>query len=62
MKKQKILIDVPKRVNILNVPISTVNLTVALNFVANNFNAILGNYICASNVHTTVMAYENNEY
>lgn len=62
MKKQKILSNVPKRVNILKVPISVVNLTIALDFVANNFNVILGNYICASNVHTTVMAYENNEY
>ena len=62
MKEQNILIDIPKRVNIIGVPISIVNLEIALNFIDKNFDKIRGNYICASNVHTTVMAHENKGY
>ena len=62
MKKQKILSNVPNRINIIGVPISIVNLEIVLNYLSENFDEIRGNYICASNVHTTVMAHEDTKY
>lgn len=62
MKEQSILDSTPKRVNVIGVPISVVNLEIVLNFVSDNFDKIRGNYICASNAHTTVMAHEDKEY
>lgn len=62
MEKQNVLNKAPNRVNVIGVPISIVNLNSALNFVQDNFDDIKGNYICASNVHTTVMAHEDKEY
>lgn len=62
MKMQKYVSDIPDKVKIINVPISNVNLEIALNFIINNFENIRGSYICASNVHTTVMAHENEDY
>lgn len=62
MKKQNVLNNAPERVNVIGVPISAVNLNTALDFVYNNFDNIRGNYICASNVHTTIMAHDDNDY
>lgn len=55
-------IKYPERVNVIGVPISTVNMCQSLDFVNKNLESIRGKYICASNAHTTVMAYENFEY
>ena len=33
-----------------------------LNEIKKNLSSIKGNYICVSNVHTTVMAHENSDY
>jgi len=52
----------PKRVPIIGVPISAVTMKSALTFIADNLDTIRGEYICASNVHTTVMARENAHY
>lgn len=62
MKRQNILNSIPKRVNIIGVPISVVTMDSALSFVSNNIDNIRGEYICASNVHTTVMAHDDKEY
>lgn len=51
-----------KRVEIIGVPISAVTMNFVINYVQENLNQIRGSYICASNVHTTVMAHENNDY
>lgn len=61
MKMQKLLNE-PERVEIIGVPISAVNLDTAIDFIINNIENIKGNYICASNAHTTVMAHEDKEY
>ena len=61
MKKPEIL-NIPPRVDVIGVPISAVNLENALSFVADNMEALRGEYICASNVHTTVMAREDAVY
>lgn len=62
MIKHNKKINVPDRVSVIGVPISIVNLNIALDFVDKNFDEIRGNYICASNVHTTVMAHDDKEY
>lgn len=49
-------------IDILQVPISVINERESIEFVADCFENIRGRYICAANVHTTVMAYENNDY
>lgn len=51
-----------KRVNIIGVPISAVNMESAINNIFEDFDSIRGRYICVSNVHTTVMAHDNPDY
>lgn len=48
--------------NILGLNVSAVNMQTALEFIIKNIHALSGSYICVSNVHTTVMSYENPEY
>lgn len=52
----------PERVDVIGVPISAVTMESSLEFVAKNFEQIRGQYICASNVHTTVMSHDNQDY
>ena len=62
MTKQSISVDVPQKVDVIGVPISAVTMEAALGFVHANLEQIRGEYICASNVHTTVMAREDENY
>lgn len=62
MTKHSESIPKPPRVSVIGVPISAVTMESALAFVAENLDAIRGRYICASNVHTTVMAREDTHY
>lgn len=62
MIKQELLNNIPPRVNIIGVPISVVNMHSCLDFIFDNWDAAHGNYICASNVHTTVLAHDNSDY
>ncbi|MDD3225120.1 MAG: WecB/TagA/CpsF family glycosyltransferase [Clostridium sp.] len=48
--------------NILGVNIDVLNMKKAVGFIENNLNEIKGQYICVSNVHTTVMASDNEHY
>ncbi|MCH3973323.1 MAG: WecB/TagA/CpsF family glycosyltransferase [Oscillospiraceae bacterium] len=50
------------RVNIIGVPISAVNMESCIKNIFANWEAACGNYICVSNVHTTVMAHNHPEY
>lgn len=52
---------IPK-VNILGVNIAAINMEWLVDFTKKNINKIKHNYICVSNVHTTVMSYENDKY
>lgn len=61
MKKQKLL-NKPDRVSVIGVPISIVNIDIAVKFVEDNLDNIRGEYICASNAHTCVMAHEDKDY
>lgn len=48
--------------NILGVDIAAVNMAWLLDYLNNNIHSLSGDYICVSNVHTTVTAYEDKEY
>lgn len=48
--------------NILGVNVDCVDMDTTLNFIKENLKSLRGEYICVSNVHTTVMAYEDAEY
>lgn len=60
--EKKNYIQGPPRVSVIGVPISAVTMESALTFVAENLDDLCGAYICASNVHTTVMAHEDASY
>lgn len=62
MIKQELFRSCPGRANIIGVPISAVNMDSCVKFLFDNWEVAHGNYICVSNVHTTVMAHENKEY
>ena len=51
-----------KRVNIIGVPISAVNMDSCIQYIFENWEEAKGNYICVSNAHTTVMAHDDPEY
>lgn len=50
------------RVNIIEVPISAVNMETCVSNIFEDFESVRGKYICVSNVHTTVMAHDDPEY
>ena len=49
-------------VNILGVEIAAINMNWLLRFTVKNIKEVSGDYICVSNVHTTVTSYEDEEY
>lgn len=51
-----------KTCKILGVNIAVVNMESLLKFITTNLDKLKGEYICVSNVHTTVMAFDNKEY
>ena len=48
--------------NILGVDIAAIDMQWLLNYLNENISDLSGDYICVSNVHTTVTAYEDQEY
>ena len=48
--------------NIMGVNIAAINMEWLLNYLDKNLSEIKGDYICVSNVHTTVTSYENPYY
>lgn len=48
--------------NILGVNIAVTNLNETVNYIEENLENLRGDYICVSNVHTTVTAYEDEQY
>jgi N-acetylglucosaminyldiphosphoundecaprenol N-acetyl-beta-D-mannosaminyltransferase len=48
--------------NILGVNIAAINMDWLLNFTYKNIKSLSGDYVCVSNVHTTVTSYEDKEY
>jgi N-acetylglucosaminyldiphosphoundecaprenol N-acetyl-beta-D-mannosaminyltransferase len=48
--------------NILGVEIAAIDMKWLVDFTVKNIKSLSGDYICVSNVHTTVMSYEDEEY
>lgn len=48
--------------NILGVNIAAIDMQWLVNYLKENISKLAGDYICVSNVHTTVTAYEDPEY
>lgn len=48
--------------NILGVNIAAINMKWLLEYLDKNISKVKGDYICVSNVHTTVTSYEDEEY
>ena len=48
--------------NILGVDIAAINMNWLISFTCRNIKDLSGDYMCVSNVHTTVMAHEDPEY
>lgn len=53
--------DIPT-CNIMGVDIAAIDMEWLLDYLNHNIKALAGDYICVSNVHTTVTAYEDEEY
>lgn len=53
--------DIPT-FNILGVNIAAINMEWLIGYLKNNIKDISGDYICVSNVHTTIMAYDDPSY
>ena len=47
---------------ILKTNINVINMTETLRYLTQNLEVLRGKYVCVSNVHTTVMSYEDKEY
>ncbi|MFW0899374.1 WecB/TagA/CpsF family glycosyltransferase [Clostridium perfringens] len=48
--------------NILGTNVSVTNIKETIDYIDKNLKKLKGRYICVSNVHTTIMAYESDEY
>lgn len=48
--------------NIMGVDIAAVNMPWLIEFTKKNIKELSGNYMCVSNVHTTVMSYDDAKY
>lgn len=51
-----------EKVNILGVNIAATNMNELMDFTKDNIKELSGEYICVSNVHTTVMSHDNKDY
>lgn len=47
---------------ILGVDIAAIDMKWLVSFISDNIKELAGDYICVSNVHTTIMAYEDERY
>ena len=48
--------------NIMGVNIAAINMSWLIDFTKKNIRELSGNYLCVSNVHTTVMSYDDKTY
>lgn len=51
-----------KYCKILKTNINITNMSHTIDYITSNLDTLKGNYICVSNVHTTVMSYRDEEY
>lgn len=60
--KKQMQIMKPRTCNILGVDIAVTNMRSVIHFLTKNLDKLRGEYVCVSNVHTTVMAYNDPSY
>lgn len=48
--------------NILGIKVTVTNMKETVDYIGENIEKLKGKYICITNVHTTIMAYENEKY
>lgn len=60
--KRKVNKDAIPTCTILGVKIAAINMEWLINYINSHIKDLGGDYICVSNVHTTVTAYENSDY
>lgn len=48
--------------NILGVDVAAINMEWLIGYISDNLEALAGDYVCVTNVHTVVTAYEDSEY
>lgn len=48
--------------NILGINFANITKSQLIEYVSDNLENIKGDYLCISNVHTTMMSYENEDY
>lgn len=58
----KICMDQPETCNILGVDIAVTNMRSVIGYLTKNLERLRGEYVCVSNVHTTVLAYNDETY
>lgn len=51
-----------KKCNILGVNIAAINMSTLIKYVKDNLKELSGKYICVSNVHTVITAYDDKTY
>lgn len=51
-----------EKCNVLGVNIACVNMPLFLDFIQNNIKDLKNEYICATNVHTVITAYDDDQY
>ncbi|NLL77706.1 MAG: WecB/TagA/CpsF family glycosyltransferase [Clostridiales bacterium] len=54
--------DQPETCNILGVDIAVTNMRSVIGYLTKNLERLRGEYVCVSNVHTTVLAYNDETY
>ena len=60
--RKQIRFSEPKSCNILGVDIAVTNMKSVIYYLTKNMEKLRGEYVCVSNVHTTVMAYNDASY
>lgn len=60
--RRQIRFEEPKSCNILGVNIAVTNMKSVIYYLTKNLEKLRGEYVCVSNVHTTIMAYNDLYY
>lgn len=60
--RKKIRFETTDTCNILGVNIAVTNINSTVYYLTRNLHKLRGEYVCVSNVHTTIMAYNNEAY
>lgn len=51
-----------RRVDVIGVPITAINMSDCVAYIVENLDSLKGEYVCVSNVHTSVMAHDDCKY